>query len=115
MAMVLFIMLPHGLTAYLDKLLGHSWGLESFWFHLVDGVIKATIFVLYVYVIGLLPDIKKVFQYHGAEHKSISCFEAGDPLVPAAAAKYTTFHPRCGTSFIFFLLFISIIFFAVFL
>ena len=113
-AILLFILLPHGLTALLDNWAGSHWGLESFWFHLVDGIIKAIILVLYIYLIGLLPDIKRVFQYHGAEHKSISCFEAGDPLLPAAAAKYTTFHPRCGTSFLFFLLFISIIFFAVF-
>jgi len=111
--MGLFIFLPHGLTALLENFFGASWGVKSFEFHFVDGVIKAIIFVSYVSIIGLLPDIKRVFQYHGAEHKSISTFEAKEDLTVENARKYPTFHPRCGTTFVFFLLFISIILFAV--
>ena len=64
-------------------------------------------------MISFLPDIKKVFQYHGAEHKSISTFEAGEELTIENARKHPTFHPRCGTTFIFFLMFVSIILFAI--
>jgi uncharacterized protein YqhQ len=109
----LFVMLPHGLTALLENTVGAKWGLDSFEFHAVDGIIKAFIFLLYIFLIGFFPDIKRVFQYHGAEHKSISTFEAGEDLNVENARKYTTFHPRCGTTFIFFLLFISIILFAI--
>ena len=108
----LFVMLPHFLTAFIEKNFGQVWGLDSFMFHAVDGAIKATIFILYIWLIGFIPDIRRVFQYHGAEHKSISTFEAGEDLVVENARKYPTFHPRCGTTFIFFLLFISIILFA---
>lgn len=110
---VLFVMLPHGLTALLEKYLGATWGLQSFEFHAVDGLIKALIFILYIWIIGFFPDIKRVFQYHGAEHKSISAFEHGEELTVENARKYTTFHPRCGTTFIFFLLFISIVLFSI--
>jgi len=109
----LFVFLPHALTAFLERSLGARWGLESFSFHAVDGLIKASIFLLYIFIIGLFPDIKRVFQYHGAEHKSISTFEAGEELLVENARKYPTFHPRCGTTFVFFLLFISIILFAI--
>ena len=108
----LFVMLPHFLTALIENNLGKAWGLDSFMFHAVDGVIKASIFILYIFLIGFIPDIRRVFQYHGAEHKSISTFEAGEDLIVENARKYQTFHPRCGTTFIFFLLFISIILFA---
>ena len=108
----LFVMLPHFLTAFIESNFEKVWGLDSFMFHAVDGAIKATIFILYVYLIGFIPDIRRVFQYHGAEHKSISTFEAQEALTVENARKYPTFHPRCGTTFIFFLLFISIVLFA---
>jgi uncharacterized protein YqhQ len=107
----LFVMLPHALTALIAQWIGTSWSLESMQFHAVDGIIKGSIFLFYVFLIGFFPDIKRVFQYHGAEHKSISTFEAKEELTVENARKYTTFHPRCGTTFIFFLLFISIILF----
>lgn len=110
---LLFKALPHFLTALFANKMGVDWGLQSFAFHTVDGILKACIFVFYVVIIGFIPDIKRVFQYHGAEHKSISTFEAGEELTIENAKKYTTFHPRCGTTFIFFLLFVSIILFAV--
>lgn len=108
----LFVLTPHYLTAWLEETLGASWGLQSFKFHALDGTIKATIFLIYIGLIGMIPDIRRVFQYHGAEHKSISTFEHEEDLNVDNAIKYTTFHPRCGTTFIFFLLFISIILFA---
>ncbi len=108
----LFVFLPHGLTALLESTLGATWGLDSFQFHLVDGLIKACIFVLYIWLIGFFPDIRRVFEFHGAEHKSIATFEAGEELTVENARKFSTFHPRCGTTFIFFLLFVSIVLFA---
>ncbi len=108
---LLFVMLPHVLTALLENSLGRTWGLESIAFHAVDGAIKGTIFLLYVYLIGFIPDIRRVFQYHGAEHMAISTFESKEELSVTNARKYKTFHPRCGTTFIFFLLFVSIIMF----
>ena len=108
---LLFVFLPHYLTILLEKFAGQNWGLDSVLFHAVDGVIKSFIFVAYVFLIGLIPDIRRVFQYHGAEHKSISTFEEGEDLRVENALKYPTFHPRCGTTFVFFLLFISILIF----
>lgn len=111
--MGLFVFVPHAATEGLNLWLDLGWKLNGFWFHFVDGLVKACVFVLYIGLIGLIPDIRRVFQYHGAEHKSISTFEAGEELIIENAKKYTTLHPRCGTSFIFFLLFISIIIFSV--
>ena len=111
--MGLFVFVPHAATAGLDSLFNLNWDLDGFAFHFVDGSIKAFIFIMYIWIIGFIPDIRRVFQYHGAEHKSISTFESGEDLVVENARKFTTLHPRCGTSFIFFLLFISIIIFSV--
>lgn len=110
---LLFVFAPHALTAGIAEVFNYSWDLDSFSFHAVDGIIKGCIFLLYIFLIGFLPDIRRVFQYHGAEHKSISTFEAEEKLLVENAKKFTTLHPRCGTSFIFFLLFISIIIFSV--
>lgn len=109
----LFVFVPHALTAVIEKLSGAKWDLQSWQFHAIDGTIKGCIFLTYIYLISFLPDIKKVFQYHGAEHKSISTFEAGEELTIENARKHPTFHPRCGTTFIFFLMFVSIILFAI--
>lgn len=109
----LFVLLPHGLTALIEKLSHSTWDLNSLSFHAVDGAIKAFIFILYIYLISFLPDVKRVFQYHGAEHKSISTFEAGLPLTVENAKPFPTFHPRCGTTFVFFLMFVSIFLFAI--
>ncbi len=108
----LFVFLPHALTALIANWFGLAWDLDSFEFHAVDGTIKACIFVLYIWLISFLPDVRRVFQYHGAEHKSIATFEAGEELIVENARKYSTLHPRCGTTFVFFLLFISIIIFS---
>lgn len=108
----LFVVLPHLATAYMDRIVSFEIGVESFWFHLIDGVIKVLIFVIYLMVISLMPDIRRVFMYHGAEHKSIFTYEAGEELTVDNARKYTTKHPRCGTSFILIVLLVSIVIFA---
>ncbi len=76
---------------------------------LVDGVSKIIIFVAYIYLCSLIPDMRRVFEYHGAEHKSIFCHEAGLELTPENVMKQKRFHPRCGTSFMFVMMFIGII------
>ncbi len=110
LAMGLFVALPHVVSV----LLGLVWGFSesSAVFHLVDGVIKFALFLAYVWGIGLLPDIRRVYAYHGAEHQAIFTFEAGEPLTPAMAARHPACHPRCGTAFIFLVLAMSILFFA---
>jgi len=80
-------------------------------YNLVDGVLKTSLFILYIAFITLLPGINRVFQYHGAEHKSIFTYEKGLPLTVENARKQTRFHPRCGTSFIIIVFFISVIFY----
>lgn len=113
LGLVFFVGVPHLATAGIDKVFSLNWDLNGFWFHFVDGVIKAILFIGYIWAIGFIPDIRRVFQYHGAEHKSIATFEAGEELTVQNAKKYSTLHPRCGTSFLFFVLFVSIILFAV--
>jgi uncharacterized protein YqhQ len=108
----LFVFLPHMVAFGIGDLLGQNWTLDSFAFHAVDGVVKALIFVAYIWGISFMKDVYRVFQYHGAEHKSIATFEAGMELTVENARKFTTLHPRCGTSFIFFLILISIILFS---
>lgn len=108
----LFVLTPHAATAGLSRLFALNWDLNGISFHLVDGTIKALIFILYIGLLGLIPDIRRVFQYHGAEHKAIATFEASRELNVKEAKAFPTLHPRCGTSFIFFLIFISIIIFS---
>lgn len=79
---------------------------------IIEGVVKMGLFILYIALMGLLPDMRRTFEYHGSEHKSIACYESGMELTPENAAKCTRFHPRCGTSFIFVVLIISIIVFS---
>lgn len=108
----LFVFAPHMIAFGIGDLLGQNWTLDSFAFHAVDGVVKAIIFIGYIWGISFMKDVYRVFQYHGAEHKSIATFEAGMDLTVENARKFTTLHPRCGTSFIFFLILISIIMFS---
>lgn len=76
---------------------------------LFEGIMRMVIFVLYIWIVGKLPDIKRVFMYHGAEHKSIFCYESGMELTVENVKKHKRFHPRCGTSFIFVILIINIL------
>ena len=78
------------------------------WQKVIEGIVKMGIFVLYIWLVAFMPDIKRTFMYHGAEHKTIACFEAGEELTPENAKKHTRFHPRCGTSFMFFMILIGI-------
>ncbi|WP_034438233.1 DUF1385 domain-containing protein [Clostridium ihumii] len=80
--------------------------------NIAEGIIRVCIFLLYVVLIGKMKDIQRVYMYHGAEHKSIACYEAGEELTPENAKKYTRFHPRCGTNFLFLVMIISIIIFS---
>ncbi len=77
-------------------------------FNLIDGVIRIALFLLFIWGVSLWADIKRVYQYHGAEHKTVFAFESRDPLEIAAVQKYTTYHPRCGTSFLMTVMLISI-------
>jgi uncharacterized protein YqhQ len=77
-------------------------------FNLIDGVVRLTLFLLFIWGVSLFPDIRRVYQYHGAEHKTVFAFENGDPLSTAVVQKYSTFHPRCGTSFLMTVMLISI-------
>jgi uncharacterized protein YqhQ len=82
------------------------------WFVIVEGLIRVTIFVLYLSLISLLPDLKRVFQYHGAEHKAINALEAGDELTPERVQRHSLIHPRCGTAFLLWVMVIAIFVFA---
>jgi len=104
----LFVFLPSLVTKLLDTYvvsLGWTKGL-------IEGVIKIGIFVLYMWLVSFMKDIRRTFEYHGAEHKSIACYESGMDLTPENAAKCTRLHPRCGTSFMIVMLILSIIVFS---
>lgn len=77
-------------------------------FNLIDGITKVILFVLYVFVISLMRDVKKIFEYHGAEHKTVNCYEAGEALTVNNVSKYPTLHPRCGTNFVLIVFIMSI-------
>jgi uncharacterized protein YqhQ len=78
-------------------------------FNLVDGIIRMALFLLFIWGVSLWKDIRRVYEYHGAEHKTVFAFENGDPLETAAVQKYSTYHPRCGTSFLMTVMIISIV------
>ena len=105
----LFLMLPTFTARGIDWLTGGFVGQYRFLRSLIEGIIRIAIFVAYVWAVSLMPDIRRTYEYHGAEHKSVACFEKGLDLTPANARTCTRFHPRCGTSFIFVMLLISII------
>src|ERR687896_234564 len=84
------------------------------WFVIVEGLIRVAIFIAYLSVISLLPDLRRVFQYHGAEHKAINALEAGEELTPEVVQRYSLIHPRCGTAFLLWVMVIAIFVFAFF-
>ena len=109
LALLLFVVVPHMLTIGLT-LLSLSGGVEGLSFHLWDGLLKFAMFIGYIACISFVPDIRRVFEYHGAEHKSIAAYEQGEnPVTPESAATYSRLHPRCGTTFLLFVLSISIL------
>ncbi len=109
----LFVVLPHYLSVLLGRADVFNFGVDSLAFHAVDGVIKLGVFIAYIWLISLIKDIGRVFEYHGAEHKSIYAYEAGYELTVENARGFSTLHPRCGTAFIIVVLMISILLFAV--
>jgi uncharacterized protein YqhQ len=106
-AIVLFFLIPVGLTSLIKGQLGSSY---LFW--LVEGTVRTGIFLGYLLLLSRLRDLRRVFEYHGAEHKTISCFEAGLPLTPANAQRFSRLHPRCGTSFLLVVMIVAIFVFA---
>lgn len=81
-------------------------------YNLVESIVKIAIFLGYLFAVSLMKDIQRTFEYHGAEHKTIFCYENGEELIPENVKKYSRFHPRCGTSFLLFVVIISIIVFS---
>ena len=105
---LLFFIMPLYLTKLLTPVIGDS----NIIFNLVDGAIRVTVFLLYIIGISRMSDIQRVFQYHGAEHKSIFTFEAGEELIVENVRKYSCLHPRCGTSFLLIVMLVSILIFS---
>lgn len=104
LAAVLFVLIPTGLSSLFKPVIGAGIGLS-----LIEGLIKVIILVGYMWLCSRMAEIHRVFEYHGAEHKSIACYEAGLPLTVENVRPQRRFHPRCGTSFLFLVVFISII------
>jgi uncharacterized protein YqhQ len=107
LAVGLFFLIPVGITSLIKDQLG-----SSFLFWLVEGVIRTGIFLGYLLALSRLRDLRRVFEYHGAEHKTISCFESGMPLTPANAERFSRLHPRCGTTFLLLVMVVAIFVFA---
>ncbi len=106
-ALVLFKVTPGLLTELLPIKSGG-------WFVIVEGLIRVSIFVAYLFLISLLPDLRRVFQYHAAEHKAINAYEAGEPLEPEVVQRYSLIHPRCGTAFLLWVMVLAVFVFAFF-
>ena len=104
-AIGLFFLLPAGLTSLIDVPNG-------FVFVLIEKLVRLTIFLIYILLISRMRDLRRVFEYHGAEHKTISCYEAGLDLTPENAQRFSRLHPRCGTSFLLIVMIVAIFVFA---
>lgn len=107
LGILLFFVLPVVIAHYFQPLIP-----GNFLQNIFEGVVRVVVFLLYLFLISRMREIRRVFQYHGAEHKSIHCYEAGEALTPENAMKHTRLHPRCGTSFLFIVMVISIFVFA---
>ena len=103
----LFFLLPAGVTSLFGDALPNS-----LVFVIVEKVIRIGVFLLYIWLISRMRDLQRVFQYHGAEHKTIACYEAGLPLTPENAQRFSRLHPRCGTSFLLIVMIVAIVVFA---
>jgi uncharacterized protein YqhQ len=108
LSIVLFFLIPVGLTS----LIKHQLSSSSVLFWLVEGLVRTTIFLGYMILLSRVRDLRRVFEYHGAEHKTISCFEAGLELTPANCKRFSRLHPRCGTSFLLVVMIVAIFVFA---
>ncbi len=111
LGVALFVLAPAGIT---NLVVGDYTRENMFAWNLVDGLLRAGVFVLYMWLIGFMPDIKRMFSYHGAEHKTIHCLEHGLPLTPENCRSFSRQHVRCGTAFIIMTLLISIVVFTLF-
>jgi uncharacterized protein YqhQ len=109
-AVGLFFLAP----AAIGQLFQNYFGWNAWWSNLGEGLVRLILLVGYIWLIGFMPDIRRVFAYHGAEHKTINAYEAGGLLTPENVAEYSLEHPRCGTSFLLTLILISILFFSAF-
>lgn len=107
-ATLLFFIFPTFVANIFKKLSVY----DSIILNVIEGVIRVIVFLMYLFLIGNMEDIKRVFQYHGAEHKTIFCYENSSELTPENAQKFTRLHPRCGTNFLFLVMIISIILFS---
>ncbi len=116
MSVGLFILLPTAVTQGLQWLLGKTsladFSSTSAFIGTTEGIVKMIIFLTYMFLVSKMEDIRRVFEYHGAEHKTIACYEAGEELTVENVKKHTRFHPRCGTSFLLFVMIVSIILYA---
>lgn len=111
LSVLLFVMLPQWATNGLNALF--NFGKTSFLYNLIEGLIRIAIFVCYILLTSLMPDIKRTYMYHGAEHKTITCYEKGLELTPENAKKCRRVHDRCGTTFLFFVMLVSILVFSI--
>lgn len=107
LAIGLFFLLPTGIAALFQKWLNFSPFMANF----LEGLIRLVLVILYIWLVGKASDIRRVFTYHGAEHKTINAFEAGANLIPSEVKKFSLHHPRCGTGFILILVLFSILLF----
>ncbi len=107
MAVGLFFLLPVGITSLFGDLLPNA-----VVFVLVEKLIRISIFLAYLWAVSRMKDLQRVFEYHGAEHKTISCYEAGAPLTPENAQRFSRLHPRCGTSFLLIVMIVAVVVFA---
>lgn len=105
LALALFILLP----AFVSNILVGNYEQNPFIWNIVDGVVRVAIFIFYVWLIGRMPDIKRMFSYHGAEHKTIHCYEHGMDLTPQNARQFPRLHVRCGTAFLIMVMIIAIV------
>ncbi|MDF1535880.1 MAG: DUF1385 domain-containing protein [bacterium] len=110
LAVFLFLLLPLWVTRWMET--GFPWVAGQWAFNVVDGVLRLAVFFLYLAAITMARDVRRIFQYHGAEHMTIYAMEAGDDLTVANARKYSPTHPRCGTSFLLIVMVLSIVVFA---
>ena len=106
LSIALFFFLPNWISNGVEFLAGSDLGV---WKAAISSGVKILLFVGYILLVTLMPDIRRTFQYHGAEHKSIACYEAGEELTPENARKYRRFHPRCGTSFMFVMILLGLL------
>lgn len=109
LALGLFVALPQGAAAWTGSLLGIELGVQTWRFHAVTGAFKLLVFAAYLGVISRLPDVRRVFQYHGAEHKTIFAYEKGLPLTVENVRAQSTLHPRCGTTFLIVVILVSVV------